>query len=211
MKRSILLSVLIIGAVAALVGAGSWAQFSDTETSENNVVSTVAGPNLEVGTTTNGKANCQYTDPWSGPLLSLTNAAPGDSAEVTICLKNSGGLAGTLSTVFDNFQDVEVGACAEPESEAGDTTCNDGDAGELAPYVNVLIWADDDCDNVYDSGEYVFFQGTADQLPSASIPSFPYNPGDENCVGAQATVNSNADSKAQTDKVAVDVTFALSQ
>ncbi|HWQ27403.1 MAG TPA: SipW-dependent-type signal peptide-containing protein [Dehalococcoidia bacterium] len=210
MKRSILLSVLIIGAVAALVGAGSWATFSDTETSANNIVST-GSLNLKVGTTTGGAANCNYADPWTGPLFSLTNAAPGDSDEVTICLKNDGSLKGDLSTTFSNFENVEVGACAEPESSAGDTTCNNGDPGELAQFVNVVIWADDNCDNVQDSGEHVFFNGTAAGLPSATIPSFPYTPGTVNCVGTKATVGSNADNTAQTDKVEIDVNFTLTQ
>ncbi len=213
MKRSILLSVLVIGAVAALVGAGSWATFSDTETSEDNIVST-GSLNLQVGTTTGGPENCQYTDPWTGPLFTMTDAAPGDSEEVTICLKNDGSMAGNLVTTFSPVQDVEVGNCAEPESSAGDTTCNDEDAGELAQFVNVVIWADDDCDNVQDGVEFVFFNGPATGLSGLIIPAsgqITYNPGDQACVGAKATVSSSADNKAQTDKVTVDVTFTLTQ
>lgn len=210
MKRSILLSVLVIGAVAALVGAGSWATFSDTETSNDNIVST-GSLNLKVGTTTGGQENCQYIDPWTGPLFSLINAAPGDSKEVTICLKNDGSIPGNLSTEFSSFEDKEVGSCAEPESSAGDTTCNNGDPGELAQWVDVLIWADDDCDNQNDAGEYVFFNGTASGLNNFSIPPIPYAPGMETCVGAKATVSTNADNTAQTDKVEVDVTFTLTQ
>lgn len=210
MKRSILLSVLVLGAVAALVGAGSWATFSDTEKSADNIVST-GSLNLKVGKTTGGLSNCNYTDPWSGPLFSLENAAPGASEEVTICLKNEGNLAGNLSTAFSNYEDKEVGPCTEPEQEAGDATCNDGEQGDLGQFVHVLIWADDDCNNQHDGNEYVFYQGTAAQLPSASIPTIQYTPGMETCVGAKATVNSGAGNSAQTDKVEVDVTFTLAQ
>lgn len=213
MKRSILLSVLVVGAVAALVGAGSWATFSDTETSTGNIVST-GSLNLKVGTTAGGLANCTYTDPWAGPLFSLTGVAPGASDEVTICLKNAGSMAGNLVTTFGPVQDVEVGACAEPESSAGDTSCNEGDPGELAQFVNVVIWADDDCDNNQDVGEYEFFNGPATGLSNLTIPSsgaIPYPPETARCVGAKATVSSSAGNQAQTDKVTVDVTFTLTQ
>lgn len=207
MKRSILLSVLVLGAVAALVGAGSWATFSDTETSEDNIVST-GSLNLIVGTTTGGP-QCVFNDPWVGPLFSLTNAAPGDSDEVTICLMNIGNLDGNLSASL-TVTDKEDGACMEPESSAGDTTCNAGDPGELGQFVQVVVWEDTDCDNTLDPGEDVWFNDTANNAPMTIGPT-PFAGGAFMCVGVEATVLSSADNTAQTDKVEADVTFTLTQ
>lgn len=209
MKRSILLSVLVIGAVAALVSAGSWALFDDTETSNGNIVST-GSLNLMVGKTLGGPpVQCQFNDPWSGPLLSLTDAAPGASAEVTICLMNIGSLNGNLSAEL-TVTDTEVGDCMEPEFSAGDTTCTDGAQGELGQYVQVVVWKDTDCDNELDSGEDVWFNDTANHAPTTIAPT-PFAHGAFMCVGVEATVNASAGNEAQTDKVEADVTFTLAQ
>lgn len=210
MKRNILLSLLVIGAVTALVGAASWATFSDTETSTGNVIST-GSLNLLVGT--NDGSGCSYTDdPFTAPLFSLINAAPGDSQEKTICLKNDGTIDGVLSVAITG-SDVEVGDCNEPELAAGDTTCTDGQAGELAANTNVDIWDDSPtCNNIKEPGESSVWIGTADSLGSlGSLGPFTYAAGQEECVGVQVTVSSLAGNEVQTDALTGDATFTLVQ
>ncbi|HXF51206.1 MAG TPA: SipW-dependent-type signal peptide-containing protein [Dehalococcoidia bacterium] len=218
MKRSILLSVLVIGAVAALVGAGSWATFSDTETSADNIVST-GSLNLKIGTTTGGFANCNYTDPWTGPLFSLTNAAPGDWHEVTICVKNDGTMAGTFdadATVTES----ETG-CNEPEEAVDPDGTGCGTTGELGSALTIDIWVDADCDNTNDDttldgnpgtdSDNWFFSGNAAALDAYDFGPATIAGGQGWCYGVKATVNASAGNEAQTDKVEADMTFTLTQ
>ncbi len=216
MKRNLLLSLLVVGAMTALVGAASWATFSDTETSTGNTISTTS-LNLEMGSTSGGLVNCAYTDPFAGPLLTLADAAPGDSAEVTVCLKNDSTLDGVINATLTVASDVEVGDCNEPEKDAevilnGGTSCLNNDSGELAANTNIHIWADLDCDNTFDpgDGEFSLFDDLASSLPAVVGPA-NYAAGEAACTGVLATVLLGAGNEAQTDSLSLDVDATLTQ
>ena len=209
MKRRILMSLLVIGAVTALVGF-TVADFNDTETSVGNTVST-GSLNLKLGTTTGGPTNCVYTDPYVSSFFDIDNAKPGDSQEVTICVWNDGSIDGTLSGNVTNLDDVEVGDCNEPEALV-DTTCGDGDAGELAQNVLVKIWVDVDCMNDFDTGEDILvFEDNMIQLELFGFPTGDMNADSSWCYGILATVHAGAGNEIQTDKVTADLTFTLIQ
>ena len=77
------------------------------------------------------------------PVFTLEDVKPGDSGEVTISVHICDNpaylyLAGEL-TQAENGQ-------SEPEADADDTP----DQGDLADAIEVCVWYDEDCDNVYE-------------------------------------------------------------
>ncbi|MDB2261455.1 vWA domain-containing protein [Halorubrum ezzemoulense] len=80
------------------------------------------------------------------PVFTLDDVKPGDSGEVTISIHICDNpaylyLAGELTENLENGQ-------SEPELDAeGEDT--DG-IGELADFIDVCVWYDEDCDNVYE-------------------------------------------------------------
>jgi predicted ribosomally synthesized peptide with SipW-like signal peptide len=217
MKRSILLSVLMIGAVLALVGIGSWAVFSDTESASGNIV-TAGSLNLEVGTTDGGAENCDFTDPFDGPLFSIDNASPGDETEATVCLWNSGSLPGDVIVDVTKANGAE-NDCIEPEDEAGDD-CDP--AGDLAANVLIDAWVDGTCDNINadptledeteENGDLWFFHGTvADLVGLLAIGPVPLAADQTVCIGVMATVDENAGNEIMTDSIGIDVDLTLTQ
>lgn len=103
MKRTIFLSLLMIGAVAAIVTAATTASFSDTVTSNGNtfVAGTLflsvdgnCGVSPDAQARTSGATTCSR-----GVSFSASNIKPGDSATTkAIVVKNAGSIAGTLVT-----------------------------------------------------------------------------------------------------------------
>jgi len=94
-------------------------------------------------------------------FFNFTDLKPGDQGEDTISLHvdNNDSYACmdiTLTGTPENGQ-------TEPETEDGDTTA---DQGELQNELNFAFWADDG-DNVYETGETIFKEGTAASLFAA--------------------------------------------
>ena len=80
------------------------------------------------------------------PVFTLSDVKPGDSGEVTISLHICDNPA-YLKLVGDLTENAENGQ-TEPEADAeGEDT--DG-IGELADAIEVCVWYDEDCDNVYE-------------------------------------------------------------
>ena len=78
--NKLLMSIMVIGIAALFLGAGTFAYFSDTETSTNN-------------TFTAGTLDLDITD---NTPITLTNMKPGDSATGSMTVENIGGLPGCL-------------------------------------------------------------------------------------------------------------------
>lgn len=83
MNKKILLSLLIIGMIVSVASAGTWAYFSDTETSTSNTL-TAGSLILDMPTT-----------------MTITDTAdkyivPGEEGSGSITMKNSGTVAGDL-------------------------------------------------------------------------------------------------------------------
>lgn len=82
-NKKIILSVLVIGCIVTVAGAGTWAYFDDTEISGNNTITT---------------GTIELT-PGEGTLDSFTvdHIVPGDSQLIkTVTLKNTGDVKGYL-------------------------------------------------------------------------------------------------------------------
>jgi len=123
--------VLVIG----LVGAGAFAYFDDTETSENNVF-TAGTLDLQIDSNPDGAVFTWVDDPDVPTLNCCFGAAldclkPGDEATVIVGIRNNGCVDGTADIHIKNVVDDDNGL-EEPEPATG----YDGD---LSRAVNVVI------------------------------------------------------------------------
>jgi spore coat-associated protein N len=121
--------------VMGLVGGGTWAYFSDTETSTTNLFT--AGT-LDL-TVDDGNVNLN--------MLVPTDIAPGDDdggTPGTLNLKNIGSITADLTVATTAANNTESTGPTEFEA--------DGDAGELGGYVQISVWIDVDTDGTYDDG-----------------------------------------------------------
>ncbi len=152
----------------------------------------------------------------------FTDVKPGDYGVNVISLHLSDN-PGWICMDIANTQDLENN-CNEPETEAGDTTCQ-ADEGELSQYLEIFTWADENNDGVYNpSTEYAFTASPvsfADYVGSGydSTNSSAINPGGLDYIGmawcaGTMTVESNGDftcdpigmnNLTQTDGLTADI------
>lgn len=118
--RKILIALLGVLLVAALAGAGTFAYFSDTETSTGN--SFTAG-------TLDLTMNSNQTIPFS-----FSNMKPGDSGTITYTFTNAGNIDGYLD--LENISVVDTEG-ANPESETNIT-----DPGDLSANMDIAVKLD---------------------------------------------------------------------
>lgn len=153
LNKKMLLSLLVIGVVSVSAGAGTWAYFSDTETSEDN-------------TFTAGTLDLDLTDATDDGTDSETltwvagNMAPGDDGSATMTVTNVGTLAGNLdisAIVVTNAPGTT------PESE----DVSSGDNGELGANLNIDMFFDANNDGVNDAGETSIYSGALDGIASS--------------------------------------------
>jgi hypothetical protein len=123
MSRKLLLSSISIAATAALLGAGAFAMYSDSERSATATV-TAGTLNLEVG----GSAATTSYD--------VSNAYPGYSTGTShgFVLSNTGSLPGQLHVFLVKDADDE-NSLVEPETDISDP----GLGGEIDNFLNVNV------------------------------------------------------------------------
>ncbi len=195
-NTKILGSIVVIALMASALGIGTYASFSDTETSIGN--SFTAGTlDLKInGADTNVVA------------FTVANMRPGNQPTSSYLLSNAGSLSGTLDIISIVRTDSE-NTRIEPEIEAGDTTDN---VGELSSVVNLRLYVDVDKDGYYSTGDVMFFNDKVDKLPTSFVLNTP--------IAAGANIRINAvfdwwdtanDNKAQSDSFTLDLTFQLKQ
>ena len=119
--KKILMSLMAIALVVGLVGAGTMAYFSDSETSTGNTF-TAGTLDLNVG----------GENPNISPDFTLGTLAPGDSGTITYTLNNVGSIDGYLDLQGIGVVDTEG---TNPESETGDIT----EPGELSGNIYVTV------------------------------------------------------------------------
>ncbi len=170
--KKILISLSIVGAVAAIAIGATTAFFSDTETSTGNTF-TAGAIDLKVD-------NKSYVTGLTGALVASPNTSwtlsdltgqlffnfsdikPGDIGEDTISLhvdNNDAWLCAAAKVTAND--DV---TCTEPElTDDPSCTVPGLNTGELANAINFAFWADDG-DNVYEVEEKIFLQGPIDNV-----------------------------------------------
>jgi predicted ribosomally synthesized peptide with SipW-like signal peptide len=157
MNKTILVSLSIIAAVAAIAVGGTVAYFSDTETSAGNTF-TAGGIDLKIdydcyfNKVADGSPNCPNNPGWD--LKSLTDEKffdfndikPGDFGEGTISLHVYNNEAWGALTI-DNIVDSDNGF-TEPEDEVvlPNDDNNDGTTdGDLDDGLELFVWVDQGC------------------------------------------------------------------
>jgi predicted ribosomally synthesized peptide with SipW-like signal peptide len=80
------------------------------------------------------------------PMFSLQDVKPGDSGEMTISLHLCDN-PGYLKLVGDLTENAENG---QNDAELADEDADADGLGELADAIEVCVWYDEDCDNVYE-------------------------------------------------------------
>lgn len=185
MKKIIGLGIAV-AVIIALVTTGTLAQFSDTETSEDNVF-TAGIIDLEIDAEdTEGVIFSAQDDPLPKIFnyLPESDIKPGDSGEVTISLhlkadSNNADLWMQVQSL-ENFG----GLNPEPECEAeGGTwdnetqTCSGATSvdNDIASKILVKLWIDDNDasgtpgDNIWQDGETVLYDDTLSGLTAAGV------------------------------------------
>jgi len=206
MSKKILISLSVIGVVAAIVIGATTAYFSDVEVSKGN---TFSAGTLDL--TVNNE------NPWTSTVFNISDVKPGDSGTATIRLKNVGTFPKRGETpytskvfiTFENLTDDDV-SCSEPESEV-DSTCGSGEDGELPENLNIRVrdYWDENCvnylrfDETHTLAEWVS-QGQTflnDDMPA----------GDVNCVVINWSVSTSTGNIIQSDSATFDIKFTLEQ
>jgi predicted ribosomally synthesized peptide with SipW-like signal peptide len=129
MSRKLLLSSIAIAATATLLGVGTFAKFSDQETSATH---SVKAGTLDLRILNSDiPGDGQY--PGEYGTFAVTNAKPGDSGHRQIHFQNEGNVDGQLyvKVVLDSNDENGI---VEPET--GDPTAG---VGELAGVMNMSI------------------------------------------------------------------------
>jgi len=162
MNKKIIISLAIIGVVAAIAVGGTVAYFTDTETSTGNTFTagaidlTIDNTSYYDGVFSEGTSWLQPKNLETGDLFfNFSDLKPGDWGEDTISFhvnNNDAWLCADITLTADDDNGI-----TEPEEEAGDTTDGVGQ-GELADQMHFFWWADDG-DNVFEQGEEAFIVG----------------------------------------------------
>jgi predicted ribosomally synthesized peptide with SipW-like signal peptide len=184
MNKKILVSMMVIGLVATLAGAGLHAYFSDTEKSEGNTF-TAGTLNLKVGD----------ADPTAWKIT-VSNMYPGQSGSESVIVKNDGSLDGRLSISFSGLVDDENGL-TEPESAEGDDT----KSGELAENLHLKITI---------GGETVF-EGYAKDILTGGYSNYPLKAGASETFTVAYSIDGTVGNIIQSDIAGFDITFSLEQ
>jgi predicted ribosomally synthesized peptide with SipW-like signal peptide len=133
MNKKILLSLSVIGTVAAIAIGGTIAYFSDVEESTGN---TFTAGTLDLLIDIDGV----LLPSLNGPIFNLTDMKPGDNGEKTLSLHVDNDACGFVSISIDSDDD---NSCTEPESLDDPEGPDCGALGELNDEVNWLIWRDE--------------------------------------------------------------------
>lgn len=188
--------------VLAMMAGGTWAYFSDTESSANNTL-TAGTMDLNVD-----GGNAAVT------TFSVTGKAPGDSGTGSTTLANAGNLSGELDITFSAITNTGNGT-----GEFGDSSGDLGGVAEMAVYVDV------DQSGAWNAGDIgLKSDGTTYSSPTA-LNYATINSYGSDTFNAVETVNASAadslvidwriptsaGNSIQGDSVSFDITFTLEQ
>ena len=208
-------ALLVIG----LVGGGTWAYFSDVETSTGNILT--AGTldlNLNAG-----------NDDVQMLTAAIGTVEPGDTGSASVIIANNGSIDGELDIATSAITNDDNGT-ADPEDDQ-DTDTGTGDLGGQA---TMVIWIDADESTTFNAGDIelnstganAYDAGTNTTLEKETIDSFDSVSWD----AAFATLNkaggtnpavtlridwevpgATTDNRIMGDSASFDITFTLEQ
>lgn len=197
-KTSRMLAVALMLIVScALIGASTFALFSDDASSTGN---NFAAGDIEIDVTP-GQG---YTLP-----LSYSNLAPGFTELNDIIVANNGSLNGRLWVTIKNVSNDDNG-CTEPEASDGDLTCGGDPDGELG---NALITMTcPTCSGPWGvpPGSYTV-SDTVDNLEGVAIDLGVVQAGTNITQYLDFNVPTSTGNMIQSDKVTFDIEWKLVQ
>ncbi len=231
MNKKIVLSLCVIGAVAAVVAGGTIAFFSDKEVSAGNIF-TAGGLDLQIDSdcSYNGKAcvdgkwdgtNMPCSCVWDpknlqeGDLLfNFTDIKPGDKSEDTISMHVAND---SWACMLIKFTEDKDNTCVGPELAAEPDCTPEGD-GEVNDNMTIKAWRDTDCDNIWDAGEIELVKtvtaGGDWMYAIADASTGDANKligGEKSCVGVEWEIPNTVGNEMQTDTLKADFEFAATQ
>jgi hypothetical protein len=198
MRRSLLATITVLGALICLVGGtGLFAALTDTATTGTNTVTsgglaTSIDIKLATATYSAGATTCgSYSDNLTTPLFTETDLQPGAGGLAYVCLKNVGSrTAAHLNVLSIELTDIDQ-ACTGDEADSGDTTCGGDAAGELSDALSV-VFISQDCatgDDLWSTAEVNLRDSTSTLLELPPVPS-----GTNLCLKGQVANRFPADS-----------------
>ncbi|MFC2022192.1 TasA family protein [Chloroflexota bacterium] len=196
--------------VMGLIGGGTWAYFSDPESTTNNVL---AAGTLDL--TINGADTAVN-------MLSLDTKAPGDSGNASVTLANAGNITGELDIDFSYIINTESTGITEYEADS----LNGTGAGELGGVAELAIFLDLEPNDLYDGSDIgLKYDGTYYTYPTAmnwaqansyngtawndAVASFTGS--DKFWINWRIPFGGSADNTFQGDSMSANITFSLEQ
>ena len=197
MNKKIIISLSVIGAIAAIAVGGTIAYFSDTETSTGN-------------TFTAGTLDLKLNGADSNVVMfTVSNLVPGQDGGAEVTLNNAGNINGYIDFDFSNLVDNDNG-CSDPEDDI-DTTCINPN-GELDSNLNITAFVDKNNNDVYDAGiDTLVYQGLASAIVGAGLQNYAFNSAASETFRINWSVSSGATNEIQSDSTGFDVAFELGQ
>jgi spore coat-associated protein N len=202
MKKIVGLSIAVL-LIIGLVGAGTYAYFSDTESSTNN--SLTAGT-LDLNIDGDDVAVTTFT---------ASDVAPGESGTGNSTLDNVGSISGEL--------DIATSAVANSAGSGG--TEYEGGSGELGANAQIAVYLDVDQSGTWNAGDIgLLSDGTTYSFPTVlnydeideyasedwdAVETMAATASDDIVVNWQ--VPTGAGNDIQGDTVSFDITFTLEQ
>jgi len=199
--KKILISLMAIALVVGLVGAGTVAYFSDTETSTGN---TFTAGTLDLNLD-GGNANVVK--------FTVADVKPGDSGGGTWTVANVGSILGYLDLESISFSET-IGVTTDAELADEPTSA---DTTQLGNYLLAHLYIDADNSGTFTTGDTDIF-GTAAAPAAINTIAANYElnlalaaSNGTNYIRLDWNVPSATDNRIQGDTVTLNITFELAQ
>jgi len=187
MKKQ-LMSIMVIGIASLMLGAGTFALFSDTETSTGNTF-TAGTLDIKVGGQDDGDTVWTFDE---------TDMKPGTEGSHTFVVTNAGTIPGMLSIEVTDIVNLP-GTTPEPEPTP--------DTGDLGAAIWVILFADFDEDGWIDDGEGIYV-GYLDGLGGPYLVGQGVLPVD---IVFYWSIHVDVGNEIMDDSVSFDIVFSLAQ
>jgi len=146
--------------------------------------------------------------------FNLTNIKPGWQKFYKWTIRNTGSVDGYID-IHNIVVTGNENNCLDSEAEAGDSSCNDPNAGDLGESLGLDLFIDYDCDTSFDVGDRKFYGTNKASNISANYDlNETLSAGTSKCLTAQFNWWSNRyqnDNLSQGDIMSMDLTMELGQ
>jgi len=205
--KKILMSLMTIALVIGLVGAGTVAYFSDTETSTGN---TFTAGTLDLNLDGGNVNVVKFT---------VADTYPGASGGGTWTLLNAGSLAGYVDLENISVANAENYDADTNEAEAVDDTdtSNATGGGELGAKLDVVLFWDDGAgggtagNGIKDGSEATIYSDALDSIANNYEANYLLNNGATTYISMTWSIDTAVDNRIQGDSVTLGMTFELAQ